>query len=489
MALQYRLESLGWYDFERLVHALLKIIIGPGVSSFGGSKDQGRDASFHGEAPFPSSTDRWSGEWLFQAKFIDTAAQGDTAARRQLLRTFRAELEGVLVRSECECDNYILVTNVPLTPKSTSLLGETASAQGFSGKFRALGGKDICDLLTAFPQIRRGAPQLLGLADLSVVVDKAVLTRSRAYLEANREHLARFVRTNSYEKAWDILAAHSFLVLDGPPQAGKSFICAALAAVYAAQGYQVIDLRGPTDFFQLYDPAGKQFFLADDAIGTVKLETSLTVSWEQDLRKVVRTLNTDHVLVWTARTYILQSFLEASTLDTSDDPVISTHEVTVEVGDLSRLEKAEILYKHAKHARLPAHYRTLMRENATRIIDHPHFTPERARQLTTGSLVRTFYPTTASRPSLTWRELSSFLTNPNENWLRAFRSLPSSHQDLLVMLLDHTGGAETTGLAARYTRRQEDTGTAVPFRDVLSTTSPLRGVIGVRALQAWRVVS
>src|SRR5713101_5556303 len=50
MSLKYRISNVGWYNFELLVQSLLKVIIGPGVTSFGGSKDQGRDAQFAGPA-------------------------------------------------------------------------------------------------------------------------------------------------------------------------------------------------------------------------------------------------------------------------------------------------------------------------------------------------------------------------------------------------------------------------------------------------------
>ena len=44
IGLQYRIAEIGWYNFEKLIQTLLKTIIGPGVTSFGGSKDGGRDA-------------------------------------------------------------------------------------------------------------------------------------------------------------------------------------------------------------------------------------------------------------------------------------------------------------------------------------------------------------------------------------------------------------------------------------------------------------
>jgi len=76
MALQYRIAEIGWYNFEKLVQTLLKSIIGPGVTSFGGSKDGGRDAAYSGLAPFPTARENWAGEWVFQVKYIDLQGVG-----------------------------------------------------------------------------------------------------------------------------------------------------------------------------------------------------------------------------------------------------------------------------------------------------------------------------------------------------------------------------------------------------------------------------
>ncbi|MBW2165976.1 MAG: hypothetical protein JRG74_07745 [Deltaproteobacteria bacterium] len=47
---KYNLEQLGWFNFEQLVRTLLRQVIGNGISTFSGSVDQGRDATFRGEA-------------------------------------------------------------------------------------------------------------------------------------------------------------------------------------------------------------------------------------------------------------------------------------------------------------------------------------------------------------------------------------------------------------------------------------------------------
>src|SRR6266851_3150365 len=105
LSLKYRISNIGWYNFELLVQTLLKAVIGPGVTSFGGSKDRGRDAAFVGTAAFPAAECRWTGNWVFQVKYVDFEEQGIDAARSSLKSTFRSEMRKVLSRQR-GANNY-----------------------------------------------------------------------------------------------------------------------------------------------------------------------------------------------------------------------------------------------------------------------------------------------------------------------------------------------------------------------------------------------
>lgn len=78
---RYRLNALGDVEFEGLVQALLKRIVGPGTTSFGPGRDGAREATFTGAAPYPSKIEEWAGDWIFQVKFHDTDQTGPARAR------------------------------------------------------------------------------------------------------------------------------------------------------------------------------------------------------------------------------------------------------------------------------------------------------------------------------------------------------------------------------------------------------------------------
>lgn len=112
---KYNLNQLGNMEFERLCQSLLKEIIGNGTTTFGAGKDGAREATFNGKAPYPSTSEQWDGQWIFQAKFHDTEILGTDKARKMVLTDLKAELNTIAKKYKYNCDNYILITNVPLS--------------------------------------------------------------------------------------------------------------------------------------------------------------------------------------------------------------------------------------------------------------------------------------------------------------------------------------------------------------------------------------
>jgi Novel STAND NTPase 3 len=457
---------MGWYNFELLAQTLLKAVIGPGVTSFGGTKDRGRDATFKGAASFPSVETRWQGRWVFQVKYVDSESLGAADARRALKGAFDIEMTSILARRRAP-DNYVLITNVPLTGDSRDRLHDRAEACGFKGEFAVIDGKEVCQFLDIYPNIRRSYPQLLGLVDLDRIVHRGLYTRSKAYVELWQPRLATYVLVEAHKEAIDVLNRRRFAVLDGPPEVGKTTIAAALALIHAAEGFEVLDVRRSEDFFSGYNPEQAQFFVADDAIGSVSFDPGLADNWARDLPGIVAKLDSKHMLIWTARRYILEEAVTESKLAESVSQFPGPHEVVVEVGKLTPLEKAEILYNHAKGSELGQEPREFIRRNAVNIVYHQGFTPERVRQLVEVILAPRGTVATSSAP-LTWAELNSFLSNPGDRWTKAYRAISSSERDLLVSMLDFDFRARIQELEGAYTARASaGAGSRLPFEQCL----------------------
>ncbi|TCM46943.1 NACHT domain-containing NTPase [Kribbella sp. VKM Ac-2568] len=168
---QYRLNSLGADEFERMVQALLKEVIGSGTITFGTGRDGGREATFSGKAPYPSTTEPWSGEWIFQVKFHNTELVGVDKSRKAIVRELDAELDKIVNKYKLPCDNYILITNVPLSPVAGS--GTLDRIERTFSRYRdkirncaVWGSDDVSRLLEKYPAIRTAYLHLIVPGDL-----------------------------------------------------------------------------------------------------------------------------------------------------------------------------------------------------------------------------------------------------------------------------------------------------------------------------------
>ena len=104
--------------FERMVQALSASILGPGVVVFGAGPDGAREATFQGEVPFPSTTERWNGYVVVQAKCrerLRNSSQDADWLAGQLTEELKKFLGHKRVLRKPEF--YILATNVTLSPE------------------------------------------------------------------------------------------------------------------------------------------------------------------------------------------------------------------------------------------------------------------------------------------------------------------------------------------------------------------------------------
>ena len=87
----YDLTRLTTEQFETLVNRLASREIGSGLREFGPGSDGGRDGYFEGTAPYPSSTDAWSGTWYIQSKFHKPSLSKDE--QKWLLGQIKKEIK------------------------------------------------------------------------------------------------------------------------------------------------------------------------------------------------------------------------------------------------------------------------------------------------------------------------------------------------------------------------------------------------------------
>ena len=338
---------------------------------------------------FPSKHLTEDGPFIFQAKFVENANASGARFEELLLGAVKKEIAKIEDKISHQFwklpEHYCLVTNAPISASLRVAIAEIYRSSFASSGFHSLGGNDMCDLLDNNPNLRRAFPQLLGLRDLdellTQVASRELIERSRSAIEEARDIAPVFVPTSAYEKAWAVLKKFHFAVLEGPPEMGKTSIAWMIALTQISQGWQAIVCDDPRDIFESPATSDPQIFIADDAFGRTEYDPGRGGKWEAQLHRILRRLDARHWLIWTSRKHILERACRKLDLQGRADGFPSPGAVLVNATDLSKREKALILYRHARAVGLEEEAKTIVRKHAKSMVNDTSFTPERIRRL------------------------------------------------------------------------------------------------------------
>jgi len=134
--------------------------------------DGAREATFYGKAKFPSKEDQWDGNWIFQVKYHDILQIGTYKARKQLVIDIDNELQKICEKYEHPCDNYILLTNVPLSPVYQTGIKDQIDTRILPKylkkikRIQILGSEEICRFLDGRPNVRQAFSPFLVSGDI-----------------------------------------------------------------------------------------------------------------------------------------------------------------------------------------------------------------------------------------------------------------------------------------------------------------------------------
>jgi hypothetical protein len=446
-----------------MIQALLKDRLGVGVESWGGRGDHGIDAWCDGPLHFPAKDVLTEGPFLFQVKFVEEANAAGARPMPRLIAAVRAEMKMASQRrakgAGKRCAHYVLITNVLLSPQDRESGVSVVSASLPESRIHPLGGGDICDQLDLTPALRRSFPQLLSLRDLDALlaglVDRKIVQKSSAAIAEAKDVVDVFVPTEAYVRAWEVLRKSHFVVLEGPPEMGKTAIAWMLALAQIASGWEAITCDGPDDFFGAYRADVGQIFIADDAFGRTEYDPTRGASWEPQLHRVYGRLGNTHWLVWTSRKHILERARNRMDLQGPAAQFPRPAEVLVDASQLTIREKALILYRHAKHSVSDPGTKDFIKQNAVMIVSDDAFTPERIRRFVVEALPRLRSETTlgdSERGGLIAR-VREGIRNPTERMRKSFQALSSDHKWMLVSLLEGEPFCSVDALVARFTQQ------------------------------------
>ncbi len=443
--IDYRLDDLGWFEFEQLIQTLTKARLGFGVEAWGGRGDWGRDAYFKGKLRYPANEET-EGAFVFQAKFVEGA--NAAGAKSDKLITSAVLKECAKIQKNIKDGTweeapvcYALFTNAPVTPSLRDSFCTDIKAVLSSAHCSVHDGHDVCQWLRLSPEIVRSFPQLLSLRDLQELlretVNAEVIVRSKSAIALAQSCSRVFVPTDSYYAARDKLHQYGFVVLEGPPEMGKTTIGRVIALSQIFSGWEASECRNPAEVLKMYRADMRQVFVADDFFGRTEYEPIRVSEWQAELAHIIPLLDQSHWLVLTCRAHLLKMAKSELDIAGQNHRFPALGEVVVDAGKLRLGEKARILYRHAKAFGLTQAGKEIVRSHASFVVKHPHFTPERIRRLIEELVPKLDLKEVSAQ--VIKNQIAEALSNPTKQMRVSFRKLPVCHRWLLFALLEADG--------------------------------------------------
>lgn len=370
----YDLHSLGWHSFQQLCLTISREVLGQTVQTFLDSKDGGRDGAFAGKWS-PQAGETLSGRFVIQCKFTSKAQ------RVLKLSDISDELEKAkrLVKKK-RCDCYLLLTNFGISGAQDEKIEAAFRAVGVT-QYRCFGAQWISQQIRERKRLRMLVPRIYGLGDLSQILDGRAYSQARSLLESMREDLSKVVLTGVYDKAIRALEEHGFVLLLGEPACGKTTIAAMLAMSAIDQwGVSTLKLETSQQMTERWNPEyPAQFFWIDDAFGVTQYEMSLVLDWNRIFPKVKAMINAGARVVLTSRDYIYKR--AKLNLKESAFPLMRESQVVINVHEITKQERRQILYNHIRLGNQPLKFRREIKPYLEQVASHPRFAPETARRL------------------------------------------------------------------------------------------------------------
>jgi Novel STAND NTPase 3 len=373
------LQDLGWLQFERLCALLLEAEAGIAEPQWDGAADRIRTlislepVRFAGHTVAPPVTVRCA--WV----------RGNADTRAVRLAELRA-VEGstlTFVNAELEADHPVI------------------------------GEAELLAAIDRHPEVRLRLPSVLALRPTPSPNGSTLDIAAAAALAEV------FVPTLAYDRALTTLQRHHFAVLTGPPEMGKTAIARMLGLALLSDGWEAHECTRPEQVHERLDPDKPQIFIADDAFGSTEYRPDAAERWARELDDILRALGERTWLVWTSRPAPLRAGLRHR-----------VPQVLVDASSLAVDEKTLILFRHARAADLGRDQRERVWQHGHRIVEHPHFTPERIRRFVGRGL----------HSDDLAAAIEAELAEPTEAMHTSYAALEPEHRELLMAMLDCPSG-------------------------------------------------
>lgn len=426
----YDFSTINDKEFEELVNDVIEKRDGQFVESYKQGRDQGIDGR---------SIDNNGDVTIIQSKHW--IKSGITSLIKELKKT---EVDKV---TKLNPTRYILATSLELSHKN-KLDIKLAFTPYIKDIKDILGNEDINSLLSQHEDIELKYYNLWinSTNVISRMFNNATHVRSKYKLEDIVSRSRFYVKTLVHDKSERTLDINNIILITGNAGIGKTTLAEQMCKIYTTRGYSFYYILNSIDEIdQIYNENQKQVYFYDDFLGSnylKRIENKEDVTLSHLITRIRK--DPSKKLILTTRTNI---FEQSKLLTELFDRVkISTHEIQINAGNLTRFEKAKILYNHIWFSDLTHEYREELTKDLRyfQVIDHVNFNPRLIEFVTDACRLDKVAPNDY------WDYVIDTLRNPTDIWRHVFTNQTNKLCNHLVVGMVLNGGRMTSAQCTEY---------------------------------------
>lgn len=255
---------------------------------------------------------------------------------------------------------------------------------------------------------------------LNEIFNQDIFIDCEALLSDIEEDSKYFVQTEIYEQCIEHLDKNGLLMITGGPGVGKTITSKMLVLYYATQGFRV-RYTSNSDITDIKKSLSsekecKEIVLLDDCLGQHYFNMKHTQ--ENELLSLIKyiKLSKNKKLILNSRITIFNEAKERSLEFNTFFQEKKIRNFTINMDEITSLEKAKIFYNHLIYKRIPKEYYNNIKSNKNymKIVQHSNYTPRIIEHVT----YATNYLKVA--PTAYFNYIVKNLSNPNNIWKNEF---------------------------------------------------------------------